>query len=217
MNVEELLDRLVQTTGPHALWLLFGAAMMEYVFPPFPGDTVTLLGAYYAVAGALSIPWVFAAVTTGSVVGSAFNYWIGIRLRAIVRGRTRLPLPLRWLSLEKIQKIENTWKRWGDLVILFNRFIPGIRSLFFVVAGIGGIRFRRVMLLGALSAALWNALLLTVGYLVGANLVELERFFKTYSFLAWTGVGLIVLLFIAQAIWRRRRARRRREEGACPH
>ncbi|HLV61253.1 MAG TPA: VTT domain-containing protein, partial [Fredinandcohnia sp.] len=121
----------------------------------------------------------------------------------------------RWMSLEKIQKIEESWRRRGDVLILFNRFIPGIRGLFFVAAGMGRIHFRRVMLLGAVSASLWNALLLGVGYLVGANLEELQRILATYSALAWSVLGLLFLLFVGRVIWRRRRERRR-EERTCP-
>lgn len=216
MNAAELLNELVQSTGRHALWLLFGASLMEYVFPPFPGDTVTLIGAYYSVVGVLPIPWVFAAVTSGSVLGSALDYWIGRKLRAYSEKRASLPFLLRWLALDKIRKIEERWRRRGDVLILFNRFIPGIRGLFFVAAGMGQIRFRRVMLLGAVSAALWNALLLALGYLVGASLEELERYFEAYSAIAWALLSLLLLFMVARGLWRRRQARRGSEEGSCP-
>lgn len=207
MSVEEILNELVQNTGHHALWILFLASLLEYVFPPFPGDTVTLLGAYYSVVGVLPIPLVFAAVTSGSVVGSAFNYWVGMKLRSFSEKREKLPLLLRWLEIEKIKRIEERWHRRGDVLILFNRFIPGIRSLFFAAAGMGQIRFRRVMLLGAVSAALWNALLLAVGYLVGARLDELERYFRAYSTIAWTILALLFLFVVVRALWKRQRAR----------
>jgi len=197
LSIEELLDQIVWRTGPHALWILFGASMVEYVFPPFPGDTVTLFGAYYSVVGALPIPAVFGAVMAGSVVGSALDYLIGLRLRDWTRSGVAPRWILRWLSLERLQRIEENWKRKGDLLILFNRFIPAIRGLFFVAAGMGGIAFRRVMILGALSASLWNGLLLAVGYLVGANLERLERFFRAYSTVAWivlVGFALVLVL-----------------------
>jgi len=215
VSLEELLDTLARTTGPHALWILFSASLMEYVFPPFPGDTVTLVGAYYSVVGVLPMPRVFLAVTAGSAVGSALDYWIGTRIRAWVHKGPPLPLPLRWISLDRIAAIEAKWRRRGDLLILFNRFIPGIRGLFFVAAGMGRIHFLRVMLLGIVSASLWNALLLTLGYVVGANLEELERIFATYSVLAWSVVALLLLALAGRALWRRWRARKEGEPG-CP-
>lgn len=210
MSFEDLLDRIVESTGPHALWILFGASMVEYVFPPFPGDTVTLFGAYYSVVGALPIPLVFGAVMAGSVVGSALDYLIGLRLRDLTRNGKTPAWLLRWLSIEKIEKIEEDWRRKGDVLILLNRFVPAIRGLFFVAAGMGGIDFRRVMILGAISASLWNGLLLGVGYLVGANLERLERFLRTYSVVAWIVLAGIALVLVLR--WARRRGRSHREE-----
>ena len=42
-------------------------SLVEYVFPPFPGDTLVVLGAWYAVNGKISWPLAFAAVTAGAV------------------------------------------------------------------------------------------------------------------------------------------------------
>ena len=204
MSIEDLLDEFVALTGPRALWILFGAAMVEYVFPPFPGDTVTLLGAYYSVVGALPIPAVFAAVMAGSVVGSALDYLVGLRLRDWTRSGTAPRWVLRWISLERLRRIEENWKRKGDLLILFNRFVPAIRGAFFVAAGMGGIGFRRVMILGAVSASLWNGLLLAVGYMVGANLERLEHFFHTYSTVAWIVLAGVALLLVLRKLRRRR-------------
>jgi len=204
LSIEDLLDEFVALTGPRALWILFGAAMVEYVFPPFPGDTVTLLGAYYSVVGALPIPAVFAAVMAGSVVGSALDYLVGLRLRDWTRSGTAPRWVLRWISLERLRRIEENWKRKGDLLILFNRFVPAIRGAFFVAAGMGGIGFRRVMILGAVSASLWNGLLLAVGYMVGANLERLEHFFHTYSTVAWIVLAGVALLLVLRKLRRRR-------------
>jgi membrane-associated protein len=212
LSFEELLDQIVTSTGPQALWILFGASMVEYVFPPFPGDTVTLFGAYYSVVGALPIPAVFGAVMAGSVVGSALDYLIGLRLRDLTRSGKAPRWLLRWLSIEKLKKIEENWRRKGDVLILVNRFVPAIRGVFFVAAGMGGIDFRRVMILGAISASLWNALLLGVGYLVGANLERLERFLRTYSAVAWIVVGGIALVLVLRAARRRARSHSKSHE-----
>lgn len=41
----EYIDQLISALGPLGLLVLGLAAMLEYVVPPFPGDTITLLGA----------------------------------------------------------------------------------------------------------------------------------------------------------------------------
>ncbi len=206
MRIEDALIELVQETGPYALAALFGASLIEYVFPPFPGDTVVILGAFYATHGELPLPLVFLAVTLGSIAGSAIDYAIGMRLGSAAERRLPDDPPRkRWVSLERLHHVEARYRRHGDLYILINRFLPGVRGFFFVAAGLAGMPFRRVMALGALSASLWNALLLAAGWAVGENLERLVALFRTYSFVAWGGILLAATALLARWVLRKRR------------
>ena len=71
------IDQLISSLGSLGLLVLGLAAALEYVVPPFPGDTITLPGGVYAVRGTQPWPLVFLVVTAGSVVGAAINYWAG--------------------------------------------------------------------------------------------------------------------------------------------
>jgi len=205
VRIEDALIELVRQTGPYALAVLFGASLVEYVFPPFPGDTIVILGAFYATHGELPLALVFLAVTLGSIAGSAIDYAIGMRLGAAAERRIPdAPVRRRWVSLEKLRHVEERYRRHGDLYILVNRFLPGVRGFFFVAAGMAGMPFRRVMLLGALSASLWNALLLGAGWAVGENLERFVSFFRTYSAVAWGALAVVAAVLIARRLLRRR-------------
>src|SRR5687768_13833195 len=83
----ETLDTWIRAVGPLGYLALFLASLIEYVFPPFPGDTVVLLGGVFAARGQRPWFWVLLVVTAGSVVGSAIDYFIGQRLsRRFERG-----------------------------------------------------------------------------------------------------------------------------------
>ena len=62
--------------------------------------------------------------------------------------------------------------------------LPGVRSLFFVAAGLAGMPRRAVYGYGALSALLWNLALLGVGAALGANYERLEHIVTTYTTIA---------------------------------
>src|SRR5918996_549442 len=157
----ETLDAWIRAVGPLGYLALFAASLIEYVFPPFPGDTVVLLGGVFAVRGQRSWVLVLAAVTLGSVVGAALDYLIGSRLAR--RFGRRGDFAERHPHLFRLQE---KMRGGGIPLIAFNRFMPGVRGLIFLAAGASGMDFGRVMAWGALSALLWNALILGVGLAV---------------------------------------------------
>ena len=200
----ETLDSLIRAVGPVGYLVLFAAALIEYVFPPFPGDTVVLLGGVYAIRG--EKPWglVFGVVTLGSVVGSAIAYAVGRRLATAFDRR-----PDFGERHPQIVRLQQKMREKGILLIAFNRFLPGVRGPLFVAAGAARMPVGRVLGWGAVSALLWNGLIMGVGTAVGGNAERLERFFRDYNKVAWIIVVVVILAVVArQAL----RARRRIEE-----
>jgi membrane-associated protein len=200
--VRALIDFLSAGQSAAGLGTLFLSAMIEYVLPPFPGDTVTLFGAFLAAVEGWSVPLVFVAVTAGSVAGAALDYALGRRLgRAPVETLTGRKRRLRELAAPLIARFE----RRGAAYLALNRFLPGIRALLFVAAGMARLPAWKVLAWGAASAALWNALIIAAGFAVGANWPRLLEWLRTYTAIAWIAVGLIVLALVARRLLRRKR------------
>jgi membrane-associated protein len=200
----------IALTGGFAPLLLFLATFVEYVVPPFPGDVLVVLGSWYAVHGQISWPAAFAAVTAGAVLGAFVDYRIGAALGRRVEERASRRSAA---AEERVARFEAAYRRWGALLLLANRFLPGVRAFVFFAAGASGIPLRKVLLLGAISSALWNAALLGAGAFLAHNVDELVFLLEAYTRAAWiavvaTGLGAGVLVWI-----RRRRAARAAAEG----
>jgi membrane-associated protein len=192
---------------PIGLALLFGSALVEYVFPPFPGDTITLLGAVLITGYGWSWAAVSVAVIAGSLAGAMMDYAVGRKLRH----RPRHPgHEKRYAALDRLVR---GFERHGALYLVINRFLPGIRALFFVAAGMAGMPARQVLFWGGLSVALWNGAIIGLGAALGANLPALERTVKQYTFAAWIAVGAAAAAYLA---WRLIARRRRRLRAAGP-
>lgn len=197
-----LLAHTLDGTGPYAPLVLFGASFVEYVFPPFPGDSIVVLGAFYAVRGAISWPVAFAAVTAGAVAGA----WLDWRVGRALAPRLAAGVARRGsLDAGRLARFEAAYRRWGGWLLLANRFLPGVRAFLFVAAGASAIPLRRVLLLGGVSAAAWNLLLLAVGGLVARNLDEMSRLLEEYTRLATAGLVVGALLLLGLALARRKR------------
>jgi membrane-associated protein len=202
--VAALSDALART-GPAAPAILFLGSLVEYVFPPFPGDSLVVLGAWYAVNGKISWPLAFVAVTAGAIAGAWVDYRIGVVVgRALERGAERRGR----ITLEHVRKVEAAYARWGAWFLLANRFLPGIRAFLFVGAGAARLPVGKVLLWGGISAAAWNALLLVVGAYLVANLTEFVGWLERYTTVAWlvmAGIAALLLVRLAFAAARERK------------
>lgn len=179
--------------------MLCGSALVEYVFPPFPGDMLTVFGGVLVGAYQWSFVLVFASVTMGSVLGGLMTFALGRRLQ-----KRRAPELSKGTS--RLARLVNRFGKHGTIYVLLNRFLPGVRPLLFVAAGLAGMSTTRVFILSSISAAFWNALLIFAGMSVGNNLAQIEYWLKTYSLVVWALLLLIALLWIARRLYRGRRS-----------
>lgn len=206
----EAFDSAIRQVGPAAFFVLGLAAMLEYLLPPFPGDSVVLLGGVYAVRGQQPYWLVFVAVLGGSLLGALANFtigqWVGTRVERDPNRKTVLGV-----SMRSLHDAEAKMRRYGGWLIAANRFIPGIRGLLFVAAGMAGMRRSRVMALGALSAAAHSALILFLGVALGGNAERLAAFMGTWQRAAG---GLVVVALLALVV--RWLSRRKKNGVAAP-
>lgn len=203
--VQSILDFVAEHHDGLGTVVLFLSSLIEYVFPPFPGDVITLFGTWLVVQGHWSFAFALGLVTLGSVCGAAADYGVGVLLG---RRLDRLPSESevrRWtpLTREKYLLLNRRFLRHGAAYILINRFLPGIRAFFFVVAGAARMGLGKVLLYATISAVAWNAAILGVGYAVGANWERLRSLFASYTTAVWCILGGLAI--VAALVWLRRK------------
>jgi membrane protein DedA with SNARE-associated domain len=200
--MEDLLAWLEATHGPLGYLVLAASAMIEYLIPPIPGDTIALFGIVLAAGAGYSTPLVYLALNAGSVAGGMTAYGFG---RWLANRRERVPprFAFSGRTRKAIDKLVARFERHGVAYLALNRFVPALRGLFFIAAGMARLPWWKVAFWGLVSASLWNALLLGLGWVVGANLEKLQSYLSIYSYVA---IGVIAVVVVAVWIVRRRRA-----------
>jgi len=172
------------------------AASLEYLVPPFPGDTVTVAAAVLIPKAGWPLAGVFGALLLGTAAGATVDWWVGRWLASSDREGSWIHAILRRESVaRRIDTLHDQFDRWGPLYLSLNRFVPAFRALFFVAAGHAGLALGSVLVYGLVGAAIYNAALLGLGYAVGYNLELLASWIDTYSTYFLIGLG------IAAAVW----------------
>ncbi|MFH1242143.1 MAG: DedA family protein [Pseudomonadota bacterium] len=181
------------------------SAFVENVFPPIPGDTITAFGAFLVGTNRLHFLGVYLSTVSGSLMGFMFLFWVG----GLLGRRFFLERDYWFFKAQDIIKAENWFRRYGYLLILLNRFFPGIRSVISIAGGISRLKISRVLLLALISCGAWNLIWIFFGYMLGSNWEtvrdRMAQIMARYNLVVLILVGLAVLFFAIRMIVKRHR------------
>ncbi len=164
-NVDQFLNFL-SSLPPSLIYFFLGiSAFVENIFPPIPGDTITVFGAFLVGTQRLSFLGVYLATTIGSLAGFMSLFWIGSALGR----RFFIEKDYRFFSAKDIYRAEAWFQKYGYLLVLLNRFLPGVRSVISIVGGISKLKYFKTTFFAFISCAAWNLIWITVGYELGSN------------------------------------------------
>jgi membrane protein DedA with SNARE-associated domain len=191
----------LQTLPPvGVLALMFLIAYIENIFPPSPSDVLLVFAGTLIGIGVVPFAPALAVATLGSVLGFLTAYVFGRYFeRHFVSGRYN-----RYLPVNAIHQVERLFNRFGYGVIVANRFLAGTRALVSFFAGMSRMNLPVTTLLSAVSAAVWNSILLYLGMVFADNWRAAARYLALYSKVATVVFGAAVVVFL----WRFFRKRR---------
>jgi membrane protein DedA with SNARE-associated domain len=200
MSFDQILE-FVRSQNEFIIYgILLVSAFIENVFPPFPGDTVTLAGAYLAGEGNISYIGVLFSVVAGGVAGAMTLYTIGklSGRRFFETGKGR------YLVKGNLEKVERMFARHGNGLILGSRFMAGIRSAVAVGAGIAQYDPYRMTVLTTVSFILWNVLLMGLMIYFKSNWRMIIHLIKHLN-MVFLAIGILLIAgWIIVTLWRRK-------------
>jgi membrane protein DedA with SNARE-associated domain len=181
-------------------WGLALMVALENVFPPIPSEVVLPMAGFLTGDGRMNYGLALLAATIGSVVGALILYEIGhligeTRLRALVHKYGK------WLGVKDsdIDKADQWFDRYGGVAVMLCRVVPIVRSLISIPAGLRRMPLGTFILYTTIGSAVWNAVLIGAGWILGDNWDEVEQYVGYLQYL----VILVVLLFAAWWVWNR--------------
>ena len=198
-------DILSQFSTFPPIWIyvtLFLFAFVENVFPPSPSDFVIVIGGTLVGAGNLNFILSLIFATIGSITGFMLMFYIGstVDKKVIHSGK------FRFIPIDSIDKVEKWFRKYGYMVIVANRFMPGTRAVISFFAGISNLEPKKTTYLCFVSALAWNIIMLYLGFVFGDNIHLVDEYLTTYSNIVIVVTILVILFFVVRFFFRKRKS-----------
>lgn len=130
-----------------------------------PGDTLLFSAGILIATGTISTPlWAFlVCAPLAALAGNLVGYWIGRKAGPSVfdRPNSRLFRP------EYVDRSAAFFDRFGGWTIFLARFVPVVRTVATVMAGVSRMRFARYALYSILGGVAWTVGVILLGYWLG--------------------------------------------------
>ncbi len=186
------------------LWIyitLFLFAFIENVFPPSPSDFVVVVGGSLIATGTIHFIPTLILTSAGTVLGFMVLYYIGSTVdRKIIHSGK-----FKYIPVDAIDKVETWFKKYGYGIILANRFMPGTRAVISFFAGLSNLEVKRTVILSTISAFIWNAIILYLGYVFGDNVNLVDEYLSTYTNIVIGTTIVVILFFILRYYFRKKK------------
>ncbi len=197
----EHLIEWIQTLSPLSIYLIFGLiAYLENVVPPIPGDVLVAFGGYLAAEQIIGFSPVLAITTLASVFGFMSMYAVGAHFGDKIEVQRKKFWLMRFLDVKYFDKGKRWMDKYGQGVILANRFLAGTRSVISITAGITKTRVYTTIISSSISSLLWNTILLGMGWFVHENWQVIGHYLNVYG---WIILSLIVVLIAIRIFYKR--------------
>lgn len=206
------LTNLVYTLPPSAiLALMVAIAYIENVIPPIPGDVVIVYGGFLAAEGVIDPVALLLLSTVASTGGFLTYFWLGWRWGSEEAIAARHRILSRFMNTAHIDTVLAYMKKYGEWVILANRFLAGTRSIISLAAGLSRMNWWQTAINATISSLMWNALLIYGGWQLKTNWSLFAGYLKTYGQIV---LALIVIGVVARVVYKwYKRSLQKRDSG----
>ena len=205
------VDNVIAWYSAHMNYASITALMaVESSFIPFPSEVVIPPAAFVAgqpesvlcVTGNYLLDVLFIVLfgTLGAMIGAVINYGLSVWLgRIIIYKFADSKLGhMCLLSSEKIQRAEEYFREKGNVSTFIGRFIPGIRQLISIPAGLSRMNFGAFLWWTFLGAFIWNCVLAAIGYVAAGQMDVIKEYSHELSVAILVLLGAVVLYYAAK-------------------
>lgn len=193
-----LISSLLSNLNYPTIFLLM---LLESTVVPVPSEFVVTPAAYHAAGGSLNVFLIILFATIGADVGASINYFAALYVgRPVVYRFANSRIGhLCLLNQEKIEKSERYFDQHGVAATLTGRFVPVIRHLISIPAGLSRMNYWKFLLFTTIGAGGWHSMLAALGWYMHAIVPEEQLNDKISEYAEYIKLAIIGLIVAAAA------------------
>lgn len=188
MVVEKLAELIIAGMSSLGYAGLFLLMALESMIAPIPSEIVMPFAGFLINSGRFTLLNVALVSGLASVFGSLLSYWMGI-----FGGRRFIIKYGKYLLLDEshLEWTEQFFGKYGEKTIFISRFVPVVRHLISIPAGIGRMDLKKFCLYTFAGAIIWNTFLAWLGIKLG------EKWSLIHDYSQQLDYVMIVVIIIA--------------------
>lgn len=204
-NFVSYMINLVGQLGYTGVFIVIG---LEYGCFPLPSEVVLPFVGMSIPITHLSFFWTFIVSILAGLTGSTICYLIGrIGGQALFN-----KWQSRSASLDRATTKLSTWfENYGRLAVMFSRVIPLTRTYISLFAGLYAMNYIEFLLYSATGIAIWNLVLMSLGYYLGNNWELIQTILNTYSNIAIILLAIAVIYVVYKKFYTPRKAAKKQD------
>ena len=198
--MQEIIIEVIDKYGYFGIVLLI---FVENIFPPIPSEVILTFGGFLTTCTDITVFGATLYSTVGSVLGAVVLFGVGKlmspeRLDKFADGKMGKILRLK---KENIEKARLSFLAKGNNAVFFCRFVPIVRSLISIPAGMSGMNYIQFLALTTLGSFAWNLVLISLGAFAGESWGKVAGYLSGYSDVARIALWMIAGIFVLKKIF----------------
>jgi membrane protein DedA with SNARE-associated domain len=174
---------------------------------PLPEDVPLIASGILVYHGRMDF-WIAAPLAWLGIVGGdcvlyTLGYFYGEKI-------TKVPVIGRHITLHRIRRAEDLFRRYGIWMVAFGRMLAGIRGAMVVTAGTSRFKFIKFVIADGLAAIVSGGTFFYLGYWGGEHGPAMWDRVREFRHIMWAGAGIAAIILVILFF---RRDRRRPEHA----
>lgn len=142
-----------------------------------PGDSLLFAAGLLAASGFFILGPLIIVVVAAAIIGDSVGYWFGSEVGSALFKRK----DSRFFKQEYLQRTELFYRKYGGRAIVLARFVPVVRTIAPILAGVSSMKYRVFLSYNMLGGITWGAGMTVLGFFLGSILPNSEKYILPLS------------------------------------